>query len=459
MSSRRSAPPLLAKGTLVAGRYRIDECIAWGGMGVVYACEHVELGRRLALKFLRPDLASDGEAATRFLDEARMAANLKSEHVVHVVDFGHHDGLPYMVLEYLEGVDLWAVVDERGVLPVREAVDYLVQACAGLAEVHAAGIVHRDLKPENLFIARCPDGKPCIKILDFGISKRVSDGRRLTQPKKGVGSPLYMSPEQMRAQDVDARADVWALGNVLYEVLTGELPFDAESVAEICSRVLRAPPVPPSVLRSDIPVELERVILGCLDKDRNRRIADVAELACALAPFGSPAAREVAREAARILGKNPSAPPRSRRIQRARRPARPRGAWIAVAALAAASVTAAGIEPKDSQLADIVDLIPPERALQSWIVEPELRFANARALPEREDEKRTRHVSSRPLRRAMVANIAPDEPVVIPADAAATVQCPVPLPAEPEEGLPPEPPTAADLPVVPLRPITGAWRI
>jgi serine/threonine-protein kinase len=309
-------------GVVIAGRYRLEEQIALGGMGIIFAARHVELDHRVAIKILRPDLARDAEASARFLEEARAAAGLKSARIVRVLDFGRLDvscgqpemaaGTPYMVLEYLEGFDLWTHVDRHGPLPVLDAVDHVVQVCEALAEVHAAGIVHRDLKPENLFVTETPHGEPIVKLLDFGISRRVQGAAalRLTSPGSGVGSPLYMSPEQMSTPiEVDARADIWSLGIVLFELLTARVPFDGETLPEVCNKVLNDHPVPIGVLRADVPAGLEAAILRCLRKNRSRRFDDVAELAKALAPYGSSIAEDCAYRAARTLRGTSSSPP------------------------------------------------------------------------------------------------------------------------------------------------------
>jgi eukaryotic-like serine/threonine-protein kinase len=475
MSSRRNAPTLLDRGTIVAGRYRIDDCLAWGGMGIVYAATHVSLDHKLALKFLRPDLVSDAEASERFLEEARMAAAFRGEHVAHVLDYGHHDELPYMVVEFLEGVDLWTVMDENDVLPIEDAVDYVAQACAGLAEVHAAGIVHRDLKPENLFLTACPDGVSRIKLIDFGVSKRLDSGRSLTKPKKGVGSPLYMSPEQMRAHPIDGRADVWALGTVLYELLTGELPFDAESVAEICNRVLRQPPPSPRVLRKDLPPELESVILRCLEKDPNRRMPDVAELASALVPFGSPATELAAEAAARVLGREHrrSAPgPRRQAALPLRRPRR----LLTAAAAAVALLAALGLEASRAggaaEEAGLSGALPPQRAAGFAVHPLMVRIAAGMAHPEPEApgqplaslaQRAPKPAPEPPESETQTADYPDPQPVgardekPLPAEAAA--QCPPEADSEPSSP-PAASPETQIVPIEPARPpLQPAWQI
>ena len=290
----RAVPPPLSfrAGAIVCGKYRIDRVVAEGGLGIVLAATHVQLGQRVAIKYLKPSAAAQKAVVDRFLREAQLASQIKSDHVVRVHDVGMlDDGGPYIVMEYLEGVDLARVLD-GGPLLVRTAIDYVLQACDALAEAHAMGIVHRDLKPGNLFLAKRAAGSSIVKIIDFGISKvapsRSPSGtwEHVTTAGEIFGTPVYMSPEQLRsATSVDARADVWALGVVLHELLTGTMPFGGASVPQLCTSILSDPPVRLTSARPDAPRELEAVILRCLEKDRNRRYRNVAELAQELAPF------------------------------------------------------------------------------------------------------------------------------------------------------------------------------
>jgi serine/threonine-protein kinase len=284
-------------GDIVDGKYRVGECLAWGGMGIVSAATHIHLRKEVALKCIRPEFMKNPEIVARFLNEARAAASLRSEHVARVLDFGRTDkGVPFLVMERLEGASLSAVLKQWGPLPVSEVVDYVLQVCESLAEAHSLGIVHRDIKPENLFLTQGVDGKPILKVLDFGISKQLSGevDRTLTNPSSSMGSPWYMSPEQMRnARNVDARSDIWSIGVVIFELLTESTPFSGRNLTEICSSVLCDEPPRVRELRSDVPRELDDVVLRCLEKDRNERFADVTELAQALTPFASPAGRAI----------------------------------------------------------------------------------------------------------------------------------------------------------------------
>jgi eukaryotic-like serine/threonine-protein kinase len=284
--------PSFSEGDILAGKYRIDRILGAGGMGVVVAAHHIRLDERVAIKFLLPEMMEHGEAVARFEREARAAVKIKSEHVARVSDVGTlENGAPYMVMEYLQGSDLADWLRQRGPLPIEQAVDFLLQACEAIAEAHSLGIVHRDLKPANLFVIRRPDGSTSVKVLDFGISKMRGGSASvpdvsITKTSTMMGSPLYMSPEQMQsAKDADHRADIWALGIILQELLTGASPFMADTVPELVAKILSTPPPSLRFRRPDAPEGLERVISTCLEKDRNRRFGSIADLALALAPY------------------------------------------------------------------------------------------------------------------------------------------------------------------------------
>ncbi len=284
---------------VLGGKYRVEAVLGNGGMGVVMAAEHVALGRPVALKCPVP-----GEGA-RFAREARAAARVDSPHVARVSDAGVlENGTPYMIMERLYGEDLCAYLRRVGPLPIGEAVLYVVQACDAIAAAHAAGVVHRDLKPSNLFLARRPDETRSVKVLDFGISK-LADGApaecpSLTRSGAILGTPRYLSPEQVIApKSVDARTDIWGLGMVLYEVLTGAPMYDIDTLPALCMAIVNAPPPPLRALRPDAPAGLEATILRCVRKEPRERFASAVELALALAPFGPPEAARLAANTAR----------------------------------------------------------------------------------------------------------------------------------------------------------------
>lgn len=283
-----SAP--VQPGDILAGKYRVERVLGQGGMGVVVAAMHLQLSERVALKFLLPSAAQNVEFNARFQREAQVTAKLRNEHVTRVSDIGVLEtGAPFMVMEYLEGVDLRQILKERGPLPLDEAVDLILQATEGVAEAHSLGFVHRDLKPSNLFLTVRRDGSILLKVLDFGISKALGtedeeELQALTTAGSILGSVRYIAPEQLRnSKGVDARADVWSLGAILFEMLTGRPPFQAESTPALCMVILNDTPAPK--LRAfvpDVPEELEQVLTRCLAKNPDDRYQDISDFATAL---------------------------------------------------------------------------------------------------------------------------------------------------------------------------------
>lgn len=281
--------PDISPGTVLADKYRVEKVLGVGGMGMVVAAHHMHLDERVAIKLLLPEMLSNADAVVRFAREARAAIKIKNEHVVRVMDVCTlPTGAPMMVMEYLDGDDLSALIQRHGCLPLPQVAEFVLQACEAIAEAHSLGIVHRDLKPGNLFITHRNDGSPCVKVLDFGISKVTTPGRGfdMTSTQSVMGSPLYMSPEQMSSsKHVDARTDIWAIGIILHEALTGKPPFEGESITQLVASVLTTSPAPAHTLRPDLPPGVDPVILRCLEKDPNQRFRSVRELADALAPF------------------------------------------------------------------------------------------------------------------------------------------------------------------------------
>ena len=285
---------LVTPGQILAGKFRVERVIGEGGMGIVVEATHLALDQRVAIKFLRQEARMLPDVVARFDREARSAVKLKSEHVARVIDVGKtEDGTPFMVMEYLEGQDLSQRVLSGGALPISEAVEYVIQACEGVGEAHARGIVHRDLKPENLFLVDHHGGWKQVKVLDFGISKAALTGNAssvdmsVNATSVIMGSPYYMSPEQLRStKNVDHRADVWSLGVVLFELLTGTTPFDETlEFTELVAEILESPHRRLREFRPDAPEALERVVDKAMAKDRANRFQNTAELAIALLPF------------------------------------------------------------------------------------------------------------------------------------------------------------------------------
>lgn len=294
----------LGPGAIIGNKYRIDGVLGQGGMGLVFSATHLELGAQVAIKIVRDELARDEAVVSRLLFEAQAVALMRSAHIVRVLDVARlPSGAPYIVMEHLQGSDLAAVLARHGPLSVRDVTRCLLQACDGIAEAHKLGIVHRDLKPENLFLTKTPEGV-VLKVLDFGISKNIGSvirtGKRSTLTGDGaaVGSPSYMAPEQMRAlASLDGRADIWSLGAILFELLTGRCPFEAASPALLFAKVLCEPAPSLLSLQKNVPVELDAIVQRCLKVEPRDRFQSVTELAGALREF---AGREPRAEHARL---------------------------------------------------------------------------------------------------------------------------------------------------------------
>ncbi len=277
-------------GAVLARRYQVQDALGRGGMGTVYRAIDRATGAQVAIKVLDPRKDQHPTSLDqRFAREIGAVQQLASAHAVRLLDAGTlGGGRHFMVMEHLEGADLHHILDRVGRLPMQRAVRLIRQACAAIGEAHALGIVHRDIKPANLFVTQRPDGSDCLKVLDFGISKlpqATMDELALTVTGAVLGSPVYMSPEQMAcSRDVDGRTDIWALGIVLYQCLSGGFPYEADGVPQLCARVLTDEPVPLSS-RIAVPRALEAVVMRCLARDPDRRFARVQDLAAALLPF------------------------------------------------------------------------------------------------------------------------------------------------------------------------------
>lgn len=302
-----ATPSPVQPGQMLAEKYRVERVLGAGGMGVVVAARHVQLNILVAIKFLLPHVLTNRDAVARFAREARAAVRIKSEHVARVSDVGTlENGAPFMVMEYLEGTDLASYLRSRQRLSVDRALHFVLQACQAIAEAHQLGIVHRDLKPANLFLTRAADGSDVVKVLDFGISKNIdpdaSHGTAsMTTAAGALGSPTYMSPEQLtEAGQVDERTDIWALGIILFEFLTGTPPFRADNLPKLFLAILHQKPPSPATLRPDLPPALVAVILRCLEKDRKKRFANIDEFATALGEVAPARARLSIERIARL---------------------------------------------------------------------------------------------------------------------------------------------------------------
>jgi serine/threonine-protein kinase len=310
-------PFLPQPGEVVAEKYRVERVLGGGGMGVVMEARHLALDERVAIKFLLPQLGEDPHALERFEREARAVFQLQSEHVVRVMDVGRLPaGGPYIVMEYLDGEDLAHRLHSGDELSIAEAVGIVLEASEALAEAHSQGVVHRDLKPENLFLTRKPNGKRCVKVVDFGLSKMAPvDGvrgprqRSITGFRQPVGTPNYMAPELwLSARDAGPPADQWALGAILYELVAGAPAFGGDHMVKVCSRILEQEAAPLGRWREDVPAGLEQAVLRALEKDPARRFPSLYELACAIAPFGPPHAVASVERIGRCLQREASAP-------------------------------------------------------------------------------------------------------------------------------------------------------
>ncbi len=309
ISDLRSAEAPLVAGDVIDGRYVIERGLAEGGMGVVYLARHVELEQPVAIKFLRADLCDRPNVVQRFLNEARAVASLRGDHIVRVIDVGQMaSGRPFLVMEHLEGVDLDALIEREGPLGIERAVDYVLQVCDALKEAHDKHIIHRDIKPENLFLQNGHHGK-VVKVLDFGLAKRVDSNPGLTGPQDSMGSPYYMSPEQIiTPHAVDARTDIWSVGVVLYRFLTGAVPFAGTTMTEVYAGVLNATPMPPSALNSAIDPALDAIVLGCIQKDVELRFRTISELTLALQNYADRRGSRVLRPAVRHFAAEDDSP-------------------------------------------------------------------------------------------------------------------------------------------------------
>ncbi|MGB8293972.1 MAG: serine/threonine-protein kinase [Polyangia bacterium] len=269
------------------GNYKIVRAIGEGGMGTVYLAEHPMIGKRVAVKMLRPDLGTDPGLVSRFFQEARAVNEIRHPNIVDISDFGKtEDGIVYFVMELLEGRSLRDRLNAEGPLPIDDAVTVSRQVCDALAAAHRVGIVHRDLKPDNIFLLADPTGALRSKLFDFGVAKLLGEQEKQVGHKtiagSVVGTPFYMSPEQALCQEVTAAADIYAMGVVMFEMVTGRVPFEAAQLVLLLNAILKQPAPPASQFRPDVPAFLDRLILRCLDKDPGARPRTMEEVVALL---------------------------------------------------------------------------------------------------------------------------------------------------------------------------------
>jgi serine/threonine-protein kinase len=295
------------------GSYVLCRELGRGAMATVYEARHAQLGKRVALKSMHPHLAADATSAARFLREGKAAAQIHHPHVVDVFDVGTHDGVPFLVMELLDGADLAAMLHDRGKLPLRELVDVMIPVLSAVQAAHAVGVIHRDLKPSNVVLAKRDDGTLCPTILDFGISKVQKDviDQDLTASEVLLGTVHYMSPEQTRGgRNASAQSDQYALGVMLYECATGVKPFSGNTPYALMHAIVSTRVTAPSAHDPELPRAFDAIVLHAMNRDPSKRFASVRELGASLLPWAS---GEVQERWASEFGVDPAAlrmPPR-----------------------------------------------------------------------------------------------------------------------------------------------------
>ena len=282
LDDKKLEDPLV--GTTIDGRYQVEKKLGEGGMGVVYLAKHAVIGNKCAIKVLRGELTGEGEVSERFIQEARAAAAIGNDHIIQITDFGQlPDGSAYFVMEFLDGLALHDIIEESPTMAAERALHIMIQCCEALAAAHTSDIVHRDLKPDNIFLVRKGGADDFVKILDFGIAKVQSSeqGKRLTKTGMIFGTPQYMSPEQAAGSGVDARTDIYSLGIIMYELLCGHVPFEADTFMGVLTKHLYEEPIPPRRLVPpiDVPQNLEAILLKAIAKKPDKRYQTMSEFA------------------------------------------------------------------------------------------------------------------------------------------------------------------------------------
>jgi serine/threonine-protein kinase len=367
-------------GVVLDGRYQVEKKLGEGGMGVVYLATHVIIGKRYALKVLRGDMASEKEVAERFTQEARAAAAIGNEHIIEITDFGRApDGAPYFVMELLDGHELNELLKQNPQLEVNRCLRILAQCCDALAAAHSAGIIHRDLKPENIFLVTRSGNPDFVKILDFGIAKVARESGRLTRTGMIFGTPQYMSPEQAAGTSIDARTDIYSLGIIMYEMLCGKVPFEADTFMGVLTKHLYEEPIPPARLvpAVKVPSAVEAVLLKAIAKKPDRRYSSMADMALDVRAVLDGKTPTIVYDQMRDLGESTLPPPspaeivgnRKARVHESDDLVPPRPKWplfagigaavVVVGLLVALLLSSGGSDKANAQTAPVIPAAPP----------------------------------------------------------------------------------------------------